>query len=350
MQVWIMLIATLAVMALLYGVIVLMQRITSQRWLRRPLAPGQRVEVGEGSLYVTLRGEGSPTVLIETASGNLSLEWWPLQEKLASSMGVVTYDRGGMGWSDPGVTPRSSAQINRELESLLQALGLKPPFLLVGHSIGGLYMQHFARLHPEWVVGMVLVDPLTLENRKFDRLQARSYPSSPESKVAQLRRLRSFAGRGLMQLLRRKLQNSGQWEPLRKLPEPLQHAIFAHYCLTKDYDATIDELQHLYESIAQVRSNGPVPDIPVVLIHHHPQTYKHELTSYGLNQEEAARVEAIWEETHRALLKDFPRGEWIQAARSGHSDIHLQEPEIIAEAVRSLCRQIASASQPEPAS
>lgn len=237
MQVWITLIATLAVMALLYGTIVWIQRITSQRWLRRPLAPGQRVEAGESSLYFTLQGEGSPTVLIEAASGSLSLEWWPLQERLAGSMRVFTYDRGGMGWSNPGQTPRSSAQINRELESLLQALDLKPPFLLVGHSIGGLYLQHFARLHPGWVVGMVLVDPLTLENRKFDRLKSRSYPSSTEAKVAQLRRLRSFASRGLMQLLRRKLQNSAQWESLRKLPEPVQHAIFAHYCLTKDYDA-----------------------------------------------------------------------------------------------------------------
>lgn len=350
MQVWITLIATLAVMVLLYGVIVWTQRITSRRWLRRPLAPGRRIEVGESSLYVTLRGEGSPTVLIEVASGSLSLEWWPLQERLASSMRVLTYDRGGMGWSDPGKKPRSSAQVCRELESLLQVLGLKPPFLLVGHSIGGLYLQHFARLHPGWVEGMVLVDPLTLENRKFDRLKSRFYPSSPEAKVAQLRRLRSFASRGLMQLLRRKLQNSAQWEPLRKLPEPLQHAIFAHYCLTKDYDATIDELEHLYESITQIRSSDPLPDIPAVLVHHHPETYKRELTSYGLNQEEAARVEAIWEETHRVLLKDFPQGEWRQASRSSHSDIHLQEPEIVAEAVLGLCRQNVSASRREPAS
>jgi len=88
------------------------------------------------------------------------LSWSDLQRELSRSFRVVSYDRAGLGWSDLGPMPRTADRIVDELHAMLERAAIPPPYVLVGHSFGGLTMPLFAARYPEEVAGMVLVDPV----------------------------------------------------------------------------------------------------------------------------------------------------------------------------------------------
>ena len=122
---------------------------------------GRLVNIGEHRLFLSCSGaSGSgPTVVMEAGGGGTSAEWSAVRERLAPDVRACAYDRAGVGQSDPGPAPRTMHQEVFELHALLQAAKERPPFLLVGQSIGGLLVRLYAAAHPADVVGLVLVDP-----------------------------------------------------------------------------------------------------------------------------------------------------------------------------------------------
>jgi len=105
-------------------------------------------------------GEGNPTIVLEAGLMSTGLSWHELQRELSRSFHVVSYDRAGLGWSDLGPMPRTADRIVEELHTLLERAQIAPPYILVGHSFGGLTVPLFAARYPDEVVGMVLVDPV----------------------------------------------------------------------------------------------------------------------------------------------------------------------------------------------
>jgi pimeloyl-ACP methyl ester carboxylesterase len=103
-------------------------------------------------------GHGTPVVVFENGLGAPMGSWSKVFGALGKEATVFAYNRPGYGSSDPAATPRDGAHIVDELRALLRHRGLVPPYVLVGHSLGGLYMQWFARRYPEEVAGLVLVD------------------------------------------------------------------------------------------------------------------------------------------------------------------------------------------------
>jgi pimeloyl-ACP methyl ester carboxylesterase len=123
--------------------------------------PGRLVDLGTHRLHLLEAGHGSgPTVLLEAGLMSTALSWSEMQRALARSFHVVSYDRAGLGWSEPGPMPRTADQIVGELHTLLERAAIPPPYVLVGHSFGGLTMPLFAARFPDEVAGMVLVDPV----------------------------------------------------------------------------------------------------------------------------------------------------------------------------------------------
>lgn len=123
--------------------------------------PGQRVDVGGYSLHIYCTGtpkEGVPTVVLEALFPGTVSNWAWLQPDVAMATRVCAYDRAGHGWSDPGPGSRDATQHARELHTLLANAGIAGPYVLVGHSLGGLYVRMFAYLYPSEVTGMVLVE------------------------------------------------------------------------------------------------------------------------------------------------------------------------------------------------
>ena len=121
-------------------------------------APGNLIDVGGFKMHIHCVGEGSPTVILETLSGGTSSYWGWVQPEAAKETRVCVYDRAGRGWSESDQEPLSLGRTVRNLHTLLMNANVEGPFVLVGHSIGGIYMRQFAAEHPDRVVGMVLVD------------------------------------------------------------------------------------------------------------------------------------------------------------------------------------------------
>lgn len=123
---------------------------------------GQFVELGGRRIHMLVMGsinaELSPTVILEAGIASFSSNWAWVQDELAASTRVVAYDRAGLGWSDPAPAPQDAQESAEDLHTALQVADIQGPFLVVGHSYGGLVVRAFADLYPDEVVGMVLVD------------------------------------------------------------------------------------------------------------------------------------------------------------------------------------------------
>lgn len=121
--------------------------------------PGKLVSVGGYRLHLDCIGKTGPTVVLIAGAGDFSFDWGLVQPGVSRFTRVCSYDRAGLGWSDPGPTPRTMRQDAYELHTLLKAARIKAPYMLVGHSIGGLIARVYAEQYPKDVAGMVLVDP-----------------------------------------------------------------------------------------------------------------------------------------------------------------------------------------------
>ncbi|MGO4533711.1 alpha/beta fold hydrolase [Leifsonia sp. 2MCAF36] len=120
--------------------------------------PGRLIDVGGHRLHLNCTGSGSPTVVLQPGAGEMSSNLGWIASAVATATRVCVYDRAGRGWSDSADTPQDGTQIATDLHTLLHNGHIPGPYVLAGHSFGGLYVQSFAALYPEEVAGMVLVD------------------------------------------------------------------------------------------------------------------------------------------------------------------------------------------------
>ena len=120
--------------------------------------PGHLIDVGGHSLHLNCRGSGSPTVILEPGAGGISSTFGWITPAVARDTRVCVYDRAGRGWSEPADSPQDAAQIATDLHTLLQRGHVPAPYVLAGHSFGGLYVLAFAARYPDEVAGMVLLD------------------------------------------------------------------------------------------------------------------------------------------------------------------------------------------------
>jgi pimeloyl-ACP methyl ester carboxylesterase len=126
-----------------------------------PPPPGRLIDLGGWRMHLHCTGSqvtAAPTVVLESGIGDSSIEWSLLQPRVAAFARVCSYDRSGTAWSDPGPAPHTGRQIVYELRALLASGGESPPYVLLGHSMGGRYVRMFASTYRDVVAGVVLVD------------------------------------------------------------------------------------------------------------------------------------------------------------------------------------------------
>ena len=153
--------------ALVWGagaLVLVLAAATALQWalshlaLERNPPPGEVVVVGGRHVHLLCQGQGSPPVILESGLPGTSLGWTSVIEDIASFTRVCAYDRAGYGWSEAGPEPRTISNIAKELRDLLRTAHVDPPYVLAGHSFGGLVVQLYASQFPGEVAGMVLVD------------------------------------------------------------------------------------------------------------------------------------------------------------------------------------------------
>jgi pimeloyl-ACP methyl ester carboxylesterase len=120
--------------------------------------PGNLIDVGGFKMHIHCAGQGQPTVILEALSGGFSSYWALVQPEVAKQVRVCAYDRAGFGWSGSDPEPESPQRTARNLHVLLTNAGIQGPYVLVGHSKGGLYVRQFAEMFPQEVAGLVLLD------------------------------------------------------------------------------------------------------------------------------------------------------------------------------------------------
>lgn len=128
------------------------------------IRPAHLVDIGHGrKMDILCVGQGTPTVILDAGLGDQIRAWAIVQPQIARRTRVCSYDRAGLGFSDPSDRPGTSANAVDDLHQLLIAASVRPPYVLVGHSLGGMYVRLYADKYLSEVAGMVLVDPVSEE-------------------------------------------------------------------------------------------------------------------------------------------------------------------------------------------
>jgi pimeloyl-ACP methyl ester carboxylesterase len=149
-------------LAALLSAAVVYQAVSSYIDARRFPPLGRLVNTGSCRLHLRHDGTGGPMVVLESGIASSSISWALVQPQVAEFTRVASYDRAGLGWSGKSATPRTVEQMVSELAALLKKAELPPPYVLVGHSFGGLLIRAYAHLRPAEIAGLVFVDPVSL--------------------------------------------------------------------------------------------------------------------------------------------------------------------------------------------
>jgi pimeloyl-ACP methyl ester carboxylesterase len=302
-------------------------------------APGRMVDVGGHRLHLHCNGSGSPTVVFDAALGASSLSWSLVQPEVARLTRACTYDRAGFGWSDAGPKPRTAGRIADELYELLRRANVPPPYLLVGHSFGGLVMRIFVARHRHEVSGLVLIDPAhpeewlepgEHERRQIERGVRLCRHGATAARLGIARGVAALVGlgalapaRALVGLVSRGGLGRADEEilaPMWKLPPAARKPLPQFWTDPKFFDALGSQIESICTSAAEAREAGvfAFADLPLVTI-------------------SATTSSDRRRQLHEAIAAMSSRGRHVVARNSGHW-VPLDEPAIVIDAIGSMIR------------
>ena len=144
----------------------------------------QKIDAGGHTLNMLIGGEAAPAVIFEAGFGVGLESWATVQSSTAKFARTASYDRAGIGQSEAGPKPRAAKQIAQELHAALQKAGIAPPYVLVGHSFGGIYVRVFADMYPKEVAGLVLIDPSQEAFDEWAKTQLQAQRASRDEEIA----------------------------------------------------------------------------------------------------------------------------------------------------------------------
>jgi pimeloyl-ACP methyl ester carboxylesterase len=308
---WILLsLLGLAVFVALAGF--LYENISEARDRRFNQMPGKLIDVGGRKMHILCTGEGSPVVVLDSGLGDTYVSWRKVQPEIAKFTRVCSYDRAGLGYSEPSSQPRTSKVIAEELHALLHAAAIPPPYVLVGHSMGGYDVRLFAGLYRNEVAGMVLIDS--------------SHPDQESRLPVELRNLEGTEIReseflefgmpfGIPRLLR-----LCEDDPVPRAAE----------CNFRSAHEAVRELEAFGESAAQAGAITSLGDLPLIVLSHDPDKPSSEFPpalSYSINE--------VWERMQEDLAHLSTRGTQRIVKNSSHY-IQVDRPDVVVAAVRDV--------------
>lgn len=307
--------------------------------MRLPPAPGRLVSIGTHRLHLHCLGRG-PAVVFDAALGGSSLSWVYVQREVARFASACAYDRAGFGWSDAGPLPRTTGRILEELRALLSAAGAPKPYVLVGHSFGGLTARLYAHRYPNEVAGLVLLDPAYPEDWRepTDALRALIQRGGVLCRYGQ-RAARLRVADAVVMLVRLGALDVARWfartvsagslrradedilAPAAKLPKELQQVARRMWTQPRFFEALGSQIEAICESAAELPRDQEFGDLPVTVIS-------------GERNSDAGQLSR-----QARLAAHSRRGTHIVAQGSGHW-IPLERPDVVIEAVRETIGRI----------
>jgi pimeloyl-ACP methyl ester carboxylesterase len=300
------------------------ENISEARDRRFHPMPGRLIDVGGYTMHIDCIGEGSPTVVLDSGLGDSYISWYKVQPEIAKFSRVCSYDRAGLGYSDSSYRPRTGNVMAEELHTLLRDASILPPYVLVGHSMGGYNVRLFASLYRNEVAGMVLVDSSHPEQEKrfpqalndMDKTWVREQEFLAFSMPLGIPRLLGFCG------------NDAR--------------VRASDCNFHSHREGLTELKTFPESAAQTAGTGSLGDLPLAVLSHDPDAPQPDLP-----EDLVKPTNDVWEQMQQELAHLSTRSTRTIATRCGHY-IQLDRPDLVVEAVREVSRQAGSAPGPKP--
>jgi pimeloyl-ACP methyl ester carboxylesterase len=287
---------------------------------------GRRVTVGEHKLWIHRSGGGWPATVFVPGAGSVGLDFLLAHEQVAQLTTSVLYDRAGTGWSDNADLPRTADQVTDELRALLRAIGLPAGYLLVGHSLGAVYVQRFAQRFPDEVAGMLLLDPAhedwDLYQPEHLRLAANQsgdveLPELSDELLAQIRAYFETM--------------------LADFPASIREALIDKRLSPERVLTGIQEGGRLLDDLDDLRDGGAKPGVPLIIL----SGTQVDLSQTMFQPEELVREQIRGSERlFDAIAAAAPRGEHRSLPDASHPTIPMARPDAVARAVEDLLAQI----------
>lgn len=219
------------------------------------MAKEMLVQISDCKLYAKLVGENNgPTVVMDAGYGDFSKAWNSVIKEISILSNVLIYDRAGLGQSEANSKPRTSLEMVKELKELLIEAKIKPPYILVGHSFGGVNMRIYATKYPNEVYGLVLVD------------------STPEDYRERF---------------------------LPTMPRDFQQAYNKQFVYEGNYEEFMESLKQLKETRQKI-------DVPLIVL------------SAGKKALYSTKSQELWHNMQREILEISSNGELVIAEKSAH--------------------------------
>jgi pimeloyl-ACP methyl ester carboxylesterase len=299
--------------------------------------PGRLFDAGGFRLHLNVAGQRRPVVVFDAALGASSLSWTLVQAEVATLARTCVYDRAGFGWSERGPLPRTAGRAAGELRLALASAGEPPPYLLVGHSYGGLVARIFAGRYAADVAGLVLVDPAhpedwlhpaAKEQARIDRGVQLCRHGLIASRVGLARVVSGLVGVGAISAARRivnvvtgsRFESELSWilAPFFKLPASVRRPVRHFWTQPKFFEALGSQIASISESAREVLDAAPrgYGDLPLVAI------TRADYDDHTLHR-------------HADVARLSSRGQHIVASRGGHW-LPLDEPGVVVDVIREM--------------
>ncbi len=297
----------------------------------RASMPGRLVDVGGHRMRIECTGSGSPTLVLDAGLGNDGLIWSAVQPTLSQTTQVCSYDRSGMGWSDPVPPPRDADHIAAQLHGLLSAAGVTGPIVLMGHSIAGIYIRDYASHFPDQVKGLIFVDASTPLQNRDPAFVSLMRPGGPPP--LQMFLTQSLFVLGIPRWMGGCKNNFPQL-PLdrgRLQSEERCHLVVSSPAgESANFDRSGEETIHA----------GPYGDLPILIFTSDP--------AKALAQHQPQNMVDAWDRMQSNLKNLSTRIRQIIARNSAHY-IQLERPDLLDREVPLFIQQIRGAAPPPPA-
>ncbi|MEY9972326.1 pimeloyl-ACP methyl ester carboxylesterase [Lysinibacillus sp. RC46] len=288
--------------------------------------------INQNKIEIHQKGQNGTPIIILTGMGCSFDEWYEVTESLSKTNRVIMFHRPGLGESEIHNEVRNTQTVVNEVKEMIHLLKLSEPVVLVGHSYGGLCVQHFVKKHPEKVAGIVLVDSTSVDLKVLDDL---NLPVLNEGATDEfwMEKCRSYSQMKREEL--REVINPTLTKEQKLLPNDIQKRLINFRINPTLYKAMYSEISNWKRDGDIIKNLVVYPDIPLIVISRDKEHNIKLGTMEGLSEWELRLFEEKWQELIMNQVNLTSNSKYIIAQGASHS-IHIDRPDIIVQSINKI--------------